>query len=269
MLFFNRVLKWSDNLPRTGKAITKSFFSAVNVTSFSVSLLLRKLLMQLSVILIGNAFFFNISSKWHASKWNFEKSETIENVRKKKVKIKPTLYFSEIKLLKFEYNNILIIHSGTTGLSIFTCFMWYFILRKMIMIKVISLVLLFMILNSFLADKFIAYILRSRYGDTLVKEVRRLEKIHYKLRKCIDIVFWEIYLENKIRQKFLKLCVSNLHLKTLRAFHSCQMKLLRKDVFVKKSKVKAFGKDFIVLTRKLRETLGITDSIHICCLFLN
>ena len=139
----------------------------------------------------------------------------------------------------------------------------------MIMIKVISLVLLFMILNSFLADKFIAYILRSRYGNTLVKEVRRLEKIHYKLRKCIDIVFLETYLENKIRQKFLKFCVSNLHLKTLRAFHSCQMKLLRKDVSVKKSKVKAFGKDFIVLTKKLRETLGITDSIHICCLFLN
>ena len=57
ILFFNRVLKSSDNLPRNGKTITKYFSSAVNETGFSVSILLRKLLMQLSVNLIGNAFF--------------------------------------------------------------------------------------------------------------------------------------------------------------------------------------------------------------------
>ena len=31
------------------------------------------------------------------------KSETVENVRNNKVKIKPTLYSSEINLLEFEY----------------------------------------------------------------------------------------------------------------------------------------------------------------------
>ena len=57
ILFFELVLKSSDNFLRNGKTITKSFFSAVNVTGFSVSLLLRKFLMQLSVKLIGNALF--------------------------------------------------------------------------------------------------------------------------------------------------------------------------------------------------------------------
>ena len=66
-LILKRVLKSSDNLPRNGKTLTKSFLSAVNVTGFSVSLLLRKFLMQLSINLIGNAFFFNISFKWHTS----------------------------------------------------------------------------------------------------------------------------------------------------------------------------------------------------------
>ena len=47
------------------------------------------------------------------------------------------------------------------------------------------------------------------------------------------------------------------------------MKLLREETSVKKSKVKAFEKDFIVLKRKLRETLGIIDYTYICCLFLN
>ena len=53
------------------------------------------------------------------------------------------------------------------------------------------------------------------------------------------------------------------------AYHSCQMKLVRQEISVKKSKAKAFEKYFIVLKRKLRETLGIIDYIHICCLFLN
>ena len=39
----------------------------------------------------------------HFSEWNLEKSETIENVWNNKVKIKPSLYSSEMKLLKFEY----------------------------------------------------------------------------------------------------------------------------------------------------------------------
>ena len=140
----------------------------------------------------------------------------------------------------------------------------------MVMLKVISLVLFFMIRIRFPADKSIAYILRSRYGNTLVKKVRKFEKIDYKLRKCrFDIVFLETCLENKIIPKFLIFRVSNLHLKTSRAYHSYQMKLLREEISVKKSKVKAFETDFIVLERKLRETLGIIDYIHTCCLFLN
>ena len=38
---------------------------------------------------------------------------------------------------------------------------------------------------------------------------------------------------------------------------------------MKKSKVKRSGKDFIVLKRKLRETLDIINYTHLCSLFLN
>ena len=125
-----------------------------------------------------------------------------------------------------------------------------------------------MIRTRFPAGKSIAYILRPRYGKTLVKEIRKFEKIGYKLRKCmLDIVFLETCLENKIIPKFLNFRVSNLHLKTSRAYHSCQMKLLREEISVKKSKVKAFKKDF-VLKRKSRETLRIIG-LNPYMLFLN
>ena len=48
ILSSKHILKTSDTLPRNGKTINKLFFSAVNVTVFTVSLLLRKFLMQLS-----------------------------------------------------------------------------------------------------------------------------------------------------------------------------------------------------------------------------
>ena len=47
------------------------------------------------------------------------------------------------------------------------------------------------------------------------------------------------------------------------------MKLLREDIFVKKSKVKTSENNFIVLKRKLRETLCIIDYTHICCSLLH
>ena len=126
-----------------------------------------------------------------------------------------------------------------------------------------------MIRTRFPAGKSIAYILRPRYGKTLVKEIRKFEKIGYKLRKCmLDIIFLETCLENKIIPKFLNFRVSNLHLKTSRAYHSCQMKLLREEISVKKSKVKTFKKDFIVLKRKSRETLRIIG-LNPYMLFLN
>ena len=48
ILSSKHILKTSDTLPRNGKTINKLFFSAVNVTVFTVILLLRKFLMQLS-----------------------------------------------------------------------------------------------------------------------------------------------------------------------------------------------------------------------------
>ena len=98
------------------------------------------------------------------------------------------------------------------------CFMWCLIVRKMVMLKVISLALLcwrsfhwpyyaeghfiglIMIRIRFPANMSIVHILRSRYKNTLVKEVGKFEKIYYKLQKCkTDMVFLETCLENNTK----------------------------------------------------------------------
>ena len=58
ILFFKDFLKSGDTFPRNDKVLSKSFFSAINMTGFSLSLLLRKILIQLSVNLIENTFIF-------------------------------------------------------------------------------------------------------------------------------------------------------------------------------------------------------------------
>ena len=124
----------------------------------------------------------------------------------------------------------------------------------MVMLKVISLALLFLVRLRFPVDKSIAYVLRSRYGNTVVKDIRKFEKIDYALRKCkLDLLFLEACLENQVIPKFLNFRVNNLHLKTSRAYHACQLKLLREEISFKRSRMKSLEKDFNTRKRNLRK----------------
>ena len=140
----------------------------------------------------------------------------------------------------------------------------------MLMLKVISLALLFLVRLRFPVDKSIAYVLQSRYENTVVKDIRKFEKIDFALRKCkLDPPFLEACLENLVIPKFLNFRVSNLHLKTSRAYHACQLKLLREEISFKRSRMKTLEKNFNSRKRKLRGTLGIIDYKHVYFLFLN
>ena len=63
--------------------------------------------------------------------------------------------------------------------------------------------------------------------------------------------------------------VSNSYLKSSRAYHACQIKLLKKgNIIKKKSRIRTLEKDFNNRKEKLKETLGIIDYTHVICLFL-
>ena len=70
-------------------------------------------------------------------------------------------------------------------------------------------------------------------------------KIDFALQKCkLDLLFLGTSLENHVIPKFLNFRVSNLHLKTSRAYHVCQLKLLLEEISLKRSRVKTLEKDF-------------------------
>ena len=141
----------------------------------------------------------------------------------------------------------------------------------------VSRTTLYALSSHFIIYKFFSYkhisftcVLRSRYGNTVVKDIRKFEKIDFALRKCkLDLLFLETFLENQIIPKFRNFRVSNLHLKTSRAYHACQLKLLPEEISFKRSRIKTSENDFNTRKRKLRGILGIIDYTHVCCLFLN
>ena len=135
--------------------------------------------------------------------------------------------------------------------------------------KVISLALLFLVRLRFPLDKSITYVLRSRYSNLVVKELRKFEKIDYSLRKCkLDLTFLQVCLQNIIIPRFLNFRVSNSYLKSSRVYHACQIKLLREEISLTKSRIRTLEKDLNNRKGKLRQILGIVGYTHVICLFL-
>ena len=111
------------------------------------------------------------------------------------------------------------------------------------MLKVISLALLFLIWLRFSLDKSIMYVLRSKYGNLVVKELQKFEKVDYSLRKCkLDLTFLIACLHNNIIPKFLNFSVSNSYLKSSHAYYACQIKLLKEEISLKNQELEHWRK---------------------------
>ena len=109
------------------------------------------------------------------------------------------------------------------------CLEWVTNINRICMLKVISLALLFLRRLLFPLDKSITYVLRFRYGNLVLKELRKFEKVDYSLRKCkLNLTFLLACVHNSIIPKFLNFRVSNSYLKSSRAYHACQINYLKR-----------------------------------------
>ena len=50
-------------------------------------------------------------------------------------------------------------------------------------VRVLSLVFLFIVRLRFPSEKSVAEVIRKRYNDNIVKQIRKFEKLDYKIRK--------------------------------------------------------------------------------------
>ena len=137
------------------------------------------------------------------------------------------------------------------------------------MIRVLTLVFLFLVRCRFPAQLSIINVLRKRYGETLVKHVRKLEKLDFKYKKAsLDLEFLLICKRQNIIPNFLKFKLANRQLLTSNAYNICQKKLLNQEISFKRKLVRTLNLKLAFLKDNIKYDLNFIDFIHITTVFL-
>ena len=126
-----------------------------------------------------------------------------------------------------------------------------------------------MVRLRFPSDNSIANITRSCYNDEIVKQIRRFEKLDFKIRKNeADLDFLQSCQQNNLIPKFLNFKVASSSLRFSRTYKQCQRQLLKQEIKEKISIISKQKKESTALKKLIKNKLSIIDFAHICCLFL-
>ena len=99
------------------------------------------------------------------------------------------------------------------------------------MLFVISLTFIFLTRLHFPSKFSISEIRRKRYGDRILKLIRKFEKTDLKHKKALlDLQFLKIYEDHNVIPMFLRFKVANAILRTSLTYKRCQKNLLRKEI---------------------------------------
>ena len=106
------------------------------------------------------------------------------------------------------------------------------------LMKVSGLVFLFIIHLHFLRSQSIADVIRKRYSDKVLKNVRKFERLDYQVRKCqLDIEFLNTCHKYNVIPNFLPFCITNKTLKDSLTYSRCQQILLNEQFRCKKRRL--------------------------------
>ena len=95
-------------------------------------------------------------------------------------------------------------------------------------LRICTLVFLFLARLRFPSSKSIAKIIKDRDGESVLKLVRKFERTDLKCRKLeLDLSFLKYCFENSLTLNFLRVKVSNRSLKSSDAYKQCQIRLLK------------------------------------------
>ena len=107
--------------------------------------------------------------------------------------------------------------------------------------------------------------LSNRYGTDLVRNVRKLEKIDYEYPKLqLDLDFLQTCQHSIVIPKFLRFKLAN---RNLRLSNTCQKRLLKEEINIKKNKTKQYLLQLNSVKKQCK--ISFVDFCHICTLFFN
>ena len=136
-------------------------------------------------------------------------------------------------------------------------------------IKIAAIVFLFLIWLIFPHSKSLSQVIRRRYGDKIIKNFRKFQKIDFCLRKAeLDLEFLVKCRDNNVIARFLNFCFANRSLIFSLTYGRCQYNLLLEEIRLKKSNVRVTKKEFDNLYPSLQQQINSIDFAHICSKFL-
>ena len=135
-------------------------------------------------------------------------------------------------------------------------------------LRVVCIVYLFLIRCRFPSNKSVAEIVRKRYGNDTLVQVRKLEKLNFRHGKTLlDISFLEVCLENDLSPKFVSFRTANFHLKRTETYKECQRLLIQQELRSHCERLKEITRQMTSIKKLLKGMLILIDFLYITSLF--
>ena len=135
--------------------------------------------------------------------------------------------------------------------------------------KVIVWVIIAISRLRFPVGKSLTTIVRRRYGDNIVRTLRKFERIDRKLRKAeLDLSFLDKCVELGLIPKFLLFKASNKHLRNSQTYLKCCKSLLNEEREHKRTLIRCHRRELCNVKADLQLTLNAIDYAHILCCML-
>ena len=119
--------------------------------------------------------------------------------------------------------------------------------------KVFGLAFLFIIPLHFPRSQSIADVIRKRYGNKALKNVRKFERLDYQVRKCqMDIKFLNTCHKYNVIPNFLRILVTNKTLKDSQFYSRCQQLVINDEIRCKKRRLRQLMLEYDRIKQELQ-----------------
>ena len=128
-------------------------------------------------------------------------------------------------------------------------------------LKALDLVFMFLIRLRFPKNLSLIQVIHKRYGNTVVKLVRRFDKLDFKYRKAaLDSQFLKTCQEFKVNPKFLQFRVSNDSLRQSQTYQTCKKRFLPEEIRIKKKNLKTLVRELSTVKEELLGSISFLDA---------
>ena len=129
---------------------------------------------------------------------------------------------------------------------------------------------MFLVRLRFPSRSSLLQVIRKQYGDTIVKLVRKFEKVDFNHSKAaLDLNFLQTCRSFNVIPKFFQFRVANKSLRRSQAYQNCLSHLLLAEINNKKKNLKVLVNELSSVKSNLLRILNFLDFNHICNIIIS